>query len=186
MKGDFTRFTYDRSKHYRGVVIQQGRVQLDADWNENLSIGSHLLRTLTRDVVGECGVPVHVDAFKIDVPNTIDPQKPDFNISAGPQGKGRMYAGGSLCEIENDTTYLTQPDWLSAPTGTSLANLGPQALGPFGNVETRTDLVYIDVWPPTISAIEDPHIREVALGGPDTAERVKLIWQIKVKTDVGA
>ena len=186
MKGDFTRFTYDRSKHYRSVVMQQGRVQLDADWNENLSIQSHLLRTLTRDVVGECGVPVHVDAFKIGLPGTIDPLKPDFTISAGPQGQGRMYAGGSLCEIENDTTYLTQPDWSSAPAGTSLANLGPLPLGPLTAGQPRTDLVYIDVWLRTISAIEDPHIREVALGGPDTAERTKLIWQVKVKTDVGA
>src|SRR6266511_5931767 len=124
MKGDFTRTTFGRSKHYRGVVMQQGRVQLDADWNENLAIGSHVLQTLTRDVIGECGVPIHVDAFKIDVPSLIDPAKLDFKILAGPQGKGRMYVNGLLIEIEDDTTYLTQPDWLLAPAGTTLAELG--------------------------------------------------------------
>ncbi len=184
MKGDFTRQTFDRSKHYRGVVMQQGRVQLDADWNESRAIDSHLLQTLARDVIGDCGVPIHVDAFKVGLPGTIDPLKSDFTISAGPAGQGRMYVGGLLCEIESDTTYLTQPDWLSAPGSTSLANLGPAALGPLKAGETRIDLVYIDVWPRAISAIEDPHIREVALGGPDTAERLKLIWQVKVKADV--
>ena len=185
MKGDFTRKTFDRPKHYSGVLMQQGRVQLDADWNENLAIGSHLLQTLTRDVIGECGVPIHVDAYKIDVPAPIVlPTQPDFSILAGPQGKGRMYVSGLLIETENDTTYLTQPDWLSAPAGATLANLGPQSVA-LSDGETRVDLVYVDVWPRTISAIEDPHIREVALGGPDTAERVKLIWQVKVKTGVG-
>jgi len=180
MKGDFTRNTFDPKKHYRSVLMQQGRVQLDADWNENLAIGSHLLQTLTRDVIGECGVPIHVDAFKIDVPSPIDPAQLDFKILAGPQRKGRMYVNGLLIEIEDPTTYLTQP----APDGTTLAELGPQ-LPTLKDGETRVDRVYIDVWSRTISAIEDPHIREIALGGPDTAERVKLIWQVKVQPNVG-
>ena len=38
MKGDFTRDLFDPTKHYSGVLMQQGRVQLDADWNEQDSI----------------------------------------------------------------------------------------------------------------------------------------------------
>ena len=38
MKGDFTRDLFDPTKHYSGVLMQQGRVQLDADWNEQGSI----------------------------------------------------------------------------------------------------------------------------------------------------
>ena len=34
MKGDFSRETFDRARHYSAVLLQQGRVQLDADWNE--------------------------------------------------------------------------------------------------------------------------------------------------------
>jgi hypothetical protein len=34
MPDDFSRTTFDRSKHYRAVILQQGRVQTDADWNE--------------------------------------------------------------------------------------------------------------------------------------------------------
>ncbi|HEX3531938.1 MAG TPA: DUF6519 domain-containing protein, partial [Thermoanaerobaculia bacterium] len=34
MKGDFSRDTFRKRKHYNRVRMQQGRVQLDADWNE--------------------------------------------------------------------------------------------------------------------------------------------------------
>ena len=34
MKGDFSRFTFDPRKNYTSVLMQQGRAQLDADWNE--------------------------------------------------------------------------------------------------------------------------------------------------------
>ena len=38
MKGDFTRDTFDAAKHFSRVLMQQGQVQLDADWNEQTSI----------------------------------------------------------------------------------------------------------------------------------------------------
>ncbi|HMQ56354.1 MAG TPA: DUF6519 domain-containing protein, partial [Anaerolineae bacterium] len=34
MKGDFTRSTFRSEHHYSSVRMQQGRVQLDSDWNE--------------------------------------------------------------------------------------------------------------------------------------------------------
>ena len=43
MKGDFTRFTHDSTKHYTGVLKQQGRVDLDADWNEHVEIQDHAI-----------------------------------------------------------------------------------------------------------------------------------------------
>ena len=67
MKGDFSRFTHDPRKHYSGVLRQQGRVDLDADWNENVSIRRHLSRSINRDVVGDCGTPWS-DAIEIDPP----------------------------------------------------------------------------------------------------------------------
>ena len=41
-------------------------------------------------------------------------------------------------------------------------------------------LVYADVWERHITSIQDDRIREVALGGPDTATRAKVVWQVKV------
>jgi len=34
MRGDFTRLTFDRLKRFIAVLLQQGRVQLDNDANE--------------------------------------------------------------------------------------------------------------------------------------------------------
>ena len=41
MQGDFTRDTFDVRHHYTRVLMQQGRVQLDADWNEQTAIRTH-------------------------------------------------------------------------------------------------------------------------------------------------
>src|SRR5947199_10429658 len=52
MTGDFTRNTFDPTRNYRQVLMQQGRVMLDADWNEQASILHHYIRTLTADIFG--------------------------------------------------------------------------------------------------------------------------------------
>ena len=51
-RGDFSRDSYDRSKRFSRVLMQQGRVQLDADWNEQNDILLHYLRSLTVDLIG--------------------------------------------------------------------------------------------------------------------------------------
>jgi hypothetical protein len=50
MKGDFSRFTFKKEKHYSSVRMQQGRVQLDADWNEQMDI--RILKGTRRCVAG--------------------------------------------------------------------------------------------------------------------------------------
>ena len=57
MKGDFTRNTFDPAKHYSRVLSQQGRVQLDADANEQAAILLHYLQTLAADLIGPAGGP---------------------------------------------------------------------------------------------------------------------------------
>ena len=39
---------------------------------------------------------------------------------------------------------------------------------------------YLNVWERDIIALDDPLIREVALGGPDTATRTKTVWQARL------
>ncbi len=177
MKGDFTRSTFRPHKHYSGVRMQQGRVQLDADWNENLDILLHRIETETLDVIGECGVPVHDAAFGVvtafkDIAtdeekawlkkNKFDKLDPgDFYLT-----RGRAYVDGIL--VENDLTlpFSQQPYIL-----------------PKGGGETEDEgmyLLYLDVWERHITALEDSYIREVALGGPDTATRMQVIWQARL------
>jgi len=57
MPGDFSRDTFDSSRHFSGVLMQQGRVQLDADWNEQHRIVLHYLRTLAKDLMGPYAGP---------------------------------------------------------------------------------------------------------------------------------
>jgi hypothetical protein len=93
MKGDFSRKTFDARKRYSGVLMQQGRVQLDADWNEQLELQHYRTEVETKDVVGLCGVPKDSDGFRIE-PLTPDGlgHPTDLAISTG-----RIYVDGLLC-----------------------------------------------------------------------------------------
>jgi hypothetical protein len=73
-------------------------------------------------------------------------------------------------------TYLHQPDLPYVPTA------NPPSPPPlFASKTTGTGYlqIYLDVWERVITYAEDDSIREVALGGPDTAARTKLVWQVK-------
>jgi S-layer protein (TIGR01567 family) len=155
MKGDFTRSTFGPKKHYSGVRMQQGRVQLDADWNEHIDISSHRINTGTRDTIGLSGAPQDGGGFGID--HTSDNK--NLTIS-----QGRIYVDGILCENSGDINITDQEDLPDFQL--------PRNRGAY--------LAYLDVWQRHMTAIEDPQIREVALGGPDTATRTKTVWQVKL------
>lgn len=176
MKGDFTRSTFRPHKHYSGVRMQQGRVQLDADWNENLDILMHRIETETLDVIGECGVPVHDAAFGV-VTNISDlsAEEQDWLLEQGFDSlvpgdfyltRGRAYVDGIL--VENDLTLPFSQQPFVLPKGGGLIE------------EEGIHLLYLDVWHRHITALEDVYIREVALGGPDTATRTQVIWQARL------
>ena len=65
MKNDSSRNTFDPRKHFSSVRMQQGRVQVDADWNEACDIIAHRIETEATDVIGPCGGPMHNPAFHI-------------------------------------------------------------------------------------------------------------------------
>lgn len=164
-KGDFTRDTFDPLRHFSRVLMQQGRVQLDADKNESDSIHLHHLRSLASDLIGPHGAPTTINGeegngFKISA----NADGSDFNIATG-----HYYVNGILCENDKkDTSYLNQPDL------------------PLTKEESETPLpengylVYLDVWERHLSYVEDDYIREKALGGVDTASRAQIVWQVKV------
>jgi hypothetical protein len=164
MKGDFTRFTYDRRKRYNGVLKQQGRVDLDADWNELVAIREVLATTTRTDVIGACGVPKVGGGFEIG-------GGADLTISGG-----RIYVDGILCETR-DTTYSTQP---FGPLEALIAD------GEEAGADGRTDLVYLDVWQRHVTAVEDPELLDPALNGADTTTRIQTVCQVKVRKGVAA
>ena len=71
MKGDFSRSTFDPHKHYTSVRLQQGRVQLDADWNEQADILLHLIATQLKDLLGPGATSATEPGFAI----TLEPAK---------------------------------------------------------------------------------------------------------------
>lgn len=156
MQGDFTRDTFDPDRHFSRVLMQQGRVQLDADWNEQISILLHTFRTYARDIFGAHGGPKE-SGFEI----TSSDQ--DFFID-----RGRYYVAGVLVENNERTAYSKQPGF---PFADSL--LAKDILKP-GNV-----LFYLDVWERHVTLIDEPSICEVALNGADTATRAQVVWQVK-------
>ncbi len=301
MAGDFSRSTVNPVKHYAGVLMQQGRVQVDADWNEQLALELYRTWTETRDLIGLCGTPKAGSGFEIS------------NLAKGADlriGNGRYYVNGLLCEINPqsipawlpplssppsspsnvvyqmtsgesyssvmrrielppgkggfkdpknqpdqqiyipsltiDDQTLAVGDWveISAAAGVSVTamvtNIGPSAapddasvivpayypiavdaslskLANAGRLTLRRAvtfttqpfltnqwdasaeisppsglpptalnlpdgdyLVALEAWQREIDALQDAHIREVALGGPDTCERLQTVWQVHI------
>jgi len=172
-RGDFTRDTFDSKNRFSRVLMQQGRVQLDADWNELNSIMLHQLRNLACDIGSEHWGPKNNSGFGI--PNRSETSH-DFRISPG-----HYYVNGIFCEIglneNNDLiTYETQPDF-PLPDNQTVAELTKIFEASDGDLRA---LIYLDVWERHVNYIGDDTIREVALGGPDTATRSKTIAQVKV------
>jgi hypothetical protein len=248
MKADLTRNTFDKFHHFARVLMQQGRVQLDADWNEQTAIVLHYLRALAADLIGQHGGPTANPGFGV----IVTPSGPgDFII-----GLGRYYVDGILCEADTEavafavkpggsvnatqvqvdhwtldgtafqenqlvevfddvrwpdvtSTFIPivvtisdtdQPnltltlqgapplDKLSAPRLRRVITYLTQPDYPGPDPLTTGDyLIFLDVWERLITYVEDDTIREVALGGADTATRSKIVWQVKaVAGSVGA
>src|ERR1700733_11040460 len=72
--------------------MQQGRVQLDADWNEQAAILLHLMRRLTADVLGP--VAVAGTGFEVAVLAAATTATNDVAIAPGD-----IYVDGILCEL---------------------------------------------------------------------------------------
>src|SRR6185295_9815413 len=97
-RGDFTRDTFDPLKHFSRVFMQQGRVQLDPDWNEQAAILHHFLRSLAAGLIGQHGGPAANSGFEIE---EISGATKDFAI-----GGGHYYVDGILCELETTPTQI--------------------------------------------------------------------------------
>jgi hypothetical protein len=251
MKADLTRTTFSPFKHFARVIMQQGRVELDADWNEQAAILLHALRAVTADLVGPQGGPADdlgfvVSPLAIGPAGQSTPVPGDFRVSLG-----HYYVDGILCEAESapvavfapatqppgGAVVVVHPDcWTLdgapfqanqyvegfddspapafSPTVMQITNADqadleltlqgvPQGGGQPHNPKLRrvitysaqpdypsppplgkgvTYQIYLDVWERLITYVEDDSIREVALGGPDTAARSKLVWQVKTTT----
>jgi len=160
MKGDFTIDRFDPANGFNRLLKQQGRVELDSDWNEQAAIQQHLLRGLIADLLGPAAGPADNCGFGLPdpLPEAPEPGPGDFVI-----GAGRYYVDGLVIENAAPLLYSAQR-WAD----------------PGGKLESGLSyLAYLDVWERHVTWLDDPEILEPALGGPDTCTRVQTIWQVR-------
>jgi hypothetical protein len=179
MGADISRVRFDPLRDYAGVVLQQGRLLLDGDFNEYVALLDRRLRAETSDLTSFGPDPGHAGVA------WVPRQTPDafrVTVSGGAVsiGRGRMYVDGLLAENHGgeplgfdpllseptgtvDTSYLEQPYW---PTPDTLPTGG-------------THLAYLDVWRREVTHLEEPDLVEVAVG-VDTTARWQTVWQVRL------
>jgi hypothetical protein len=162
---DRARVSFDRSRHWRSVISQQGRVTVEADVNEEAAIAAAESRVELIDLVGPSGTPD--DGYRV-IP-VIDSQGSatgDLTIQ-----HGTMYVGGERMSLEPDLDYADQPDWVDR-TG------DPLWVAPAVPKGDATEAVYLLLREQEVGAVEDPALLDVALGGPDTAARRRILQRV--------
>jgi hypothetical protein len=169
VKADISRQTFDSNKRYSGVIMQQGRVQLDSEWNEQQEIHQHRTQIGIGEVIGPSGAPIGEDGRATGF--EITAQNGKLRI-----GGGHILVDGVLCvnESEDPLPYDEQP-YPPAP-----GDLTGWMEDDDDGGDVRLGLAYLDVWERHVTHFDDARIREVALGGPDTTTRKQTVWQVKV------
>lgn len=174
---DFSRIRFDARKDFLGVLMQQGRVQLDSDWNDWVDQLARRIQAGSLDTFGRAVVPRETpDGFLVEAAG-----------GALSIGAGRMYVDGLLVENHgaapadewdprlDELTSGTPVDYTAQPYLPNAPAL-PESPGPH--------LVYLDVWQREVGYLQDPGLVESAVG-VDSTGRLQTIWQVKLLDDVG-
>ena len=170
--GSFSRNTFDATKNYVGVRMQQGVPLIDADWNEmddaiRNEIYSGLSQTFSDGVepgsqnvqVSQAGAPANNLAM------------------AG----GAVLVGGRPVRVPSTTNYTAQP-WFNNPTKAQQDGVAviPPLTTPTGN---RTDVAFLDVWEREVRSTEDNTLINPLIG-VETCVRVKREFALRVAEGV--
>jgi hypothetical protein len=146
MVADIARITYDPTRQYRSLIYQQGRVTLEADNNEAATLASEALRLETIDIIGPSGTP--------DDGYGVGSGKGPGGVTIG---HGTFYLGGWRVRLDQDFDLPSVPE-----LGRDLVREG-------------NFVVALLLTEQSVCATEDQALREVALGGPDSAARTRLM-----------
>ena len=170
MNGDFSQWRrFDPDENFSGVLHQQGRVQLDTDWNDQTRAVDHWQGRAGRDVIGEAVAAVPAtrpEGFKIEgaqVVNAGGTERVQLDVRPGHAWADGLlvYLGGAPgTTVNRMATYLEPPVQDPAGTVSSLA-------------AGVRDAVILEVSREAVNGFQSPErLIEPALGGPDTTERV--------------
>jgi Family of unknown function (DUF6519) len=170
--GSFSRNTFDATRNYIGVRMQQGVPLVDADWNEmDDAIRNEIYSGLNQ-------------VF----PDGVEPGTQNFQISqAGAPANNLAMAGGAVLvggrplRFASTTTYTAQP-WFNNPTKAQKDGIAviPPLTTPTGN---RTDLAFLDVWEREVRSTEDTNLVNPLIG-VETCVRLKREFALRVAEGV--
>lgn len=169
MKNQVSRDSFHPARHYSGVYLQQGRMILDADWNELTDIEKARLVEALRDAIS--GTNTTGGAIAGGAPRV-----GGLKLYADPDGSqnirlrpGVLYVEGVPARLEDARRDATKP-------------LTPdnQADYPIKADYTGQSLkLYADVWDRNVTALEQSDLLDAALHGADTAARSQTMLQVK-------
>jgi hypothetical protein len=174
MPSDRARVSFDPDRKWRGLVAQQGRVTVEADWNEAAAIQALSDRLTALDVIGPLGSPD--GGYAVTAGGSGSPP------SGGPGpltvGAGTVYVGGVRLDLDHEVELdgTPQPDWLDQSTDALWVAPEPAGFSPpVPPPDSANELVYLLAVEQEVSALEVPELADVALGGPDTMQRVRIL-----------
>lgn len=175
MSFDLSRIRFDAREDFLGVVMQQGRVQLDADWNAWVAQLARRLQAGTLDTFSGNVVPrTTPEGFRIQAANG--------TLTIGP---GRIYVHGLLAENHGGPPDAWQAALAeSAGTAALTYTTQPYFPDPPALPQAGRHLVYVDVWQREVTPLQQPGLIEQAVG-VDTTGRLQTVWQVKVLSNVG-
>lgn len=172
MGSDRARMSFDPSRRWRAVIAQQGRVTVEADWNEAQAIAAAQGRADLRAVVGLSGTPD--DGYRLLAPAAGSGPAASGSPADLTIQQGTFYVGGVRVELDADTPIGVQPDWRDFPAEPAAADQPVPSAPP----QTGNELVYLLLREQEAGAVEDSALREIALGGPDTAQRTRILQRV--------
>jgi len=105
----------------------------------------------------------------LDLSGLLDLINTNFQLAEpSVENAGRFYVAGYPCLQVQDVLYSEQADPNDPPMTTPTPGV------------IRQDSVFLDVWTESVTYVDDPAIREIALGGPDTTTRLRARFRVRV------
>jgi hypothetical protein len=202
---DISRLLQQPEKRYVGVRMQQGRLLLDGDFNDQAYLVDQDLRRSLTDLLGQRGsldegfslgrampwLPANwpTQTVRLQAGDYLCEEEVLINGQPVPVRPvtlraGSFHLGGMRLVLEQAEHVALQRDYLQLRAEDLPARPEPTDEEPEPTVSLRA-FYYLHAWEQTISAAEDEELFEVALG-EDTGGRVRLMRRVGVFPNVGA
>lgn len=185
MGADISRLRFDPLEDFSAVVLQQGRLLLDGDFNEYVAMLDRRLRAETCDLTSFGPDPKHQGVAWVP---RLTPDAFRVSASGGRLsiGRGRMYVDGLVAE-NHGIGPLAFDALLSERTGTADTPYDDQPYWPVPDPPPSggPHLAYLDVWQREVTSVTEPDLVEIAVG-VDTTARTQTVWQVRLLAKVAS